>query len=249
MATTNFDICNRALTLLGSRKTINSFTQDSLEAQTANQSFTPTMNWCFGLANWNFARQTAALVITKGPPTTSPGAWTTAVPSPPWLYQYGLPVDYMRAVYMTNNAAAATGPGYAGEPQRYAIVEDTTGVTVLVTNSATCNLIYTAYVVSPTNWPFYFERLAVLALAQNMCMSLTGNLELLNWLAAGLEQQIAIAMQLNKLEGLVIEDNTPEWIQALGINYPFRRISPEALPGPMQQPATTITQPKPRGRQ
>ena len=169
--------------MLGVRKTINSFTQDSLEAQTANQTFTPVVNWCFGLANWNFARQTAALTISKGPVPSSPAAWSSTYPSPPWLYQYPLPADYIRAVYITNNAAAATGAGYAGEPQRFAIVEDTTGVAVLVTNQAAVNLVYTAYVTSPTNWPFYFERLAVIAMAQNMCMALTGNLELLNWLS------------------------------------------------------------------
>jgi O-antigen ligase len=225
MAVTNFDICNRALVLLGVRKLITSFTQDSLEAQTANLSFTPVMNWCFGLANWNFARTTAALTISKGPPTVGPGAWSGAQPTPPWLYEYATPADYIRAVYITNNAVApGTGvAGWAGEPQRFAIANDT-GAVVLLTNQATCNLIYTAYITNPTDWPFYFERLAVIALANTMCLAITSDLNLQERLAVSLEQQISIAMQLNKLEGLVIEDSTPEWIQATGINYPYRRV-------------------------
>lgn len=244
MATTNFDICNRALAMLGVRKIIASFTQDSLEAQTANLCFTPVMNWCFGLNNWNFARNTAALTISKGPTPSSPPAWSSTYATPPWLYEYPLPADYIRAIYITNNAAAATGAGYAGEPQRFAIADDA-GAAVLLTNQATCNLVYTSYISNPTNWPFYFERLAVIALAQSMCMNLTQNLELFDRLNIALEQQISIAMQLNKLEGLIIEDTTPEWIQATGINYPFRRTDPRETPLP---PPSASPPPKARGR-
>jgi hypothetical protein len=253
MAVSNFDICNRALVLLGVRKLITSFTQDSLEAQTANLSFTPVMNWCFGLANWNFARTTAALTISKGPPGTSPGVWSSAQPTPPWLYEYATPADYIRAVYITNNASAASPTaGWAGEPQRFAIANDS-GAVVLLTNQSAVNLIYTAYITNPTDWPFYFERLAVIALAQTMCLAITGDLNLHERLSLALEQQISIALQLNKLEGLVIEDNTPEWIQATGINYPYRRVDRsserEAAGGYTPNvPTPPNSIPKPRGR-
>ena len=29
---------------------------------------------------------------------------------------------------------------------------------------------------------------------------------------------------INTIEGLMVPDSTPEWIQALGVNYPYRRI-------------------------
>jgi hypothetical protein len=224
MTVTTVDIANRALVLIGLSKKLSSLTQDSAEAQAINTVITPILKWCFGIANWNFARTTAALTSSKGPPGTNPGNWTTAEPSPPWLYEYTLPADFIRAIYVTNFSSAATGPGWAGEPQRFVIANDGSAP-VLLTNQATAALIYTANVSDPTNWPWYFERLAVIAVAHGVATTLTRNFQLTDNIAGMLEQQISIGTQINQIEGLTIGDNTPEWIQALGINYPYSRIN------------------------
>jgi len=248
MATTNFDIVNRALVLLGVRKTINSFTQDSLEAPDREPHLYPDGELVLRPRELELRATDRGTHHRQRSDALVPTAWSSTYASPPWLYQYPLPADYIRAIYITSNAAAAAGAGYAGGttavrggrrhhwrrgPRRQLRQPGT--------------WIYTAYVTSPTNWPFYFERLAVLAIAQNMCMTLTGNAELLNWLSTSLEQQIDIAFQLNKLEGLIIrEDDTPEWIQAVGINYPFRRIDRTDRDNAPQPASTQIGK---RGRQ
>ena len=230
MTITLVDISNRALQLLGARTTV---TSGELAGNTTNEAIqlnlalTPTQNWCHGLFNWNFARKTAALTIAKGPPAVSPGVWTNAQPAPPWLYEYSLPTDFIRAIYITNNAAAASPiAGWLGEPQRFVIATDTiTAVQqqVLLTNQATCILTYCSFVTDPTLWPWYFERLMIAALARNVCLALTGDLNIFKEIAETLEQQISVSSQINAVEGLVIQDSTPEWIQTVGINYPFRR--------------------------
>jgi hypothetical protein len=229
MAVTLTDISNRALQLIGTRTTV---TTGELSGGTTNEAIqlnlalTPIQNWCHGLANWNFARKTAALTIAKGPPTVTPGAWTNALPAPPWLYEYTLPADFIRALYITNSTAAAPIAGWLGEPQRFVIAQDTVTAVlqqVLLTNSATCYLTYCAFVTDPTLWPWYFERLVVMGVAKTICLSLTGDLRIYKEISEVLEQQISISMQINTMEGLAVQDTTPEWIQALGIEYPYRR--------------------------
>lgn len=236
--TTTTDIGNRALQLVGTRTTMTSLAELSNEAIQVNLAFVAIQNWCSGLANWNFARNTVGLSVAKTAPGASPPTWSNIYPPPPWAFEYTLPADYVRAIYVTNSAAA-TASGYLGEPQRFAMGLDTissTEQTVLYTNQAGALLIYTAFVTNPTAWPWHFERLMVLALAVTICMPLTGDKKLLEELSAKLEQQINIATQINTIEGLMIPDTTPEWIQALGINYPFRRLDSRVLNQPQSGP-------------
>lgn len=234
--TSTTDIGNRALQLLGTRTTMTSLAEQSNEAKQITIAFLPIQTWCFGLTNWNFARSTAALTLLKGPPPLNPSAWTSTYPPPPWLYEYALPADFIRAWYLTNSAVAPVA-GYLGEPKRFVLAVDTASASqeVLLTNETSAILVYTASLTDPTLWPWYFERLAVIAIAQTVCMALTGNKSLYTELAGMLEQQINISIQSNAAEGLSIEDNTPEWIQATGIIYPYRRVQGIAF-SPGRQP-------------
>jgi hypothetical protein len=163
--------------------------------------------------------------------------WSNTYPSPPWAYEYALPADFIRAQYLAGYATAAGVVGWYGEPKRFVIAFDNIASVqqqVLLTNEVSPSLIYTANVTDPTVWPWYFERLIVIALAQTICLALTGDKKLLMVLEQILEQQINIATQANMTEGLVMPDATPEWIQALGINYPYRRADGKA----QMQPTT-----------
>lgn len=223
---TQTDIGNRALQLLGTRTTVVSFTEQSNEAIQLSIAYGPVLNWCFGLANWNFSRTAFGLTIAKSLPA-SPGPWSQLYPAPPWRYSYTLPADFIRAIYITNNDLAAGL--FLGEPKRFVLAFDTVagvGQEVLLTNEAPVTMIYTANQPNPNIWPWHFERLMVIALAQTVCIALTGDKKLGDELHQMLEQQINIATQANMVEGLIIDDTTPELIQAIGINYPYRRMSP-----------------------
>jgi hypothetical protein len=235
MTVTTADIGNRALQLIGTRTTVSAaelIAGNTNEALQINIALTPIENWCYGLANWNFARKTVALTKVLGPPPANPASWISGTyPSPPWLYEYTLPADFIRAIYLTNIDAAST-QGFLGEPKRFQLGTDTIASVqqeVLLTNEVSALLIYTSSITDPTLWPWYFERLMVMALAQALCMPLAQDRRLFEELSISLEQQISISTQVNAAEGLLINDITPEWIQALGINYPYYRMNREQI--------------------
>lgn len=226
MAVTSTDIANRALQLIGTRTNIASLAESSNEAIQANISYLPVRDWCLGAVNWNFARRTVKQAVAKSLALPPPAPWSTASPSPPWLYEYALPADVLKIQYVTNSTANAANTAYRGEPQRFVVAIDILGGVeqrVLLTNEASAVIIYTGIVVDPTEWPWMFERFMVSSLALTLSMALTGDKELTKYLDDVAMRYFSIALEANNTEGLSFNDTTPEWIQALGINYPLRR--------------------------
>lgn len=222
MAVTVADITNRALQLIGTRTTVTTAelaASSSNEAIQSNLVYAAIRDWCLGTVNWNFARKTAQLTLAKTVPTpTVPDPWSNASPSPPWLYQYTLPTDCIIVRYFTNSDANTSRSTYLGEPKRFVVASG-----ALLTNEASPVCIYTSQVTDPTLWPWYFERFVVAALAWSLSMALDGDKELTTSLKTSMMEFLNIGIQANLEEGLSFGDTTPEWIQALGINYPFRR--------------------------
>lgn len=237
MTVTVADIVNRALQLVGTRTTVTTSeltNSSSNEAIQANIAYGPIRDWCFGVVNWNFARTTAKLTSIKT--TTGFPTWSTSAASPPWVKEYSLPSDFIRAIYLTNqDQAADSAVAWAGEPQRFVIAADiisTVQQQVLLTNQSSAILVYTARLSDPTNWPWLFERFVVSSLATALCYVLTGDRELRNKLEESSRVALIIAEQANREEGLTFGDTTPEWIQAIGIEYPNRRHDPRVKEPP-----------------
>jgi hypothetical protein len=189
------------------------------------------------MANWNFARRQFALaspIKTVAP--TAP--WTTSSPPPPWLYEYSLPTDFIKAIYVGNSAVNQAGTAFAGEPQRFVLVSDgVTPVECLLTNQGPTGgtLVYTARIADPTQWPPYFERFAVTSLARALVMALSGHFQLQMLLEQHVQDTFTAAEYANRTESLILGDPTPEWIQALGIPYPYRRY--DAMTSPFDRVA------------
>lgn len=141
--TSNVDVCNQALSLVGIKKKITALTQDSVEAQTCNLHFIKTRDDLLRMAPWDCALKTANLVyITSSPGTpenTSPATalWERGQPAPPWAYEYQYPIDCLRACWMIPAVqtgfpdvpitAAVTGgvpSNYLGAPIRFKVQID-----------------------------------------------------------------------------------------------------------------------------
>jgi len=228
MTTTDVDITNRALQLIGTRTTVTTMGESSNEAIQANLVYNAVRDWCFGVSNWNFARKVVSLTVGKQF-TGAAGTWSSTVPQPPWKYEYKLPADFIRAIYLTNSAHATT-QAYDGDPQRFSFGNDTiTAVVqqVILTNESPAILIYTAQITDPTLWPWYFERFMVGTLAWTLSMTLSGDKELVAYLDNVAMRMFTIAEQKNREEGLSFGDKTPEWIQAIGVPYPHFRTDPK----------------------
>lgn len=223
MAITSVDICNRALIQVGSQARISSLTQDSLEATILNSVYSATRDWCLGLTNWNFARKIAVLVQSKTVTVPPPNPWTTAQPGPPWKYEYTTPTDFVRALYLTNSDPNATNDSYAGAPRRAIVTSDSTGNKVVATNEASAVLVYTSNAIIEDKWPWYFERFTTSSLAEQIAPVMSPTM--IEYLEKLSLQRLQIAEETNRREGLIIDDTTPEWLQAIGIPYPQRRDS------------------------
>src|SRR6266403_2990760 len=99
LMTSEVSIWNRALQAIGTRTSIASLTEGSVEARNCNLIYADTRDEILQMAYWNFAQKTDYLALLKsapGTPTnaTSPASqWSNAFPAPPWLYEYAYPVD------------------------------------------------------------------------------------------------------------------------------------------------------------
>ena len=85
--TTDTDICNRAMGMVGARSTIASLAQEnSPEARICRLYYATTLGAMLRSAHWNFARKVAYLSLLKSAPGTPENTATPAATtwSPAW---------------------------------------------------------------------------------------------------------------------------------------------------------------------
>jgi hypothetical protein len=117
--TTNTDICNRSLQVIGTRTTV---TDAELAASSTNEAIQFNLIYAnmrddlLRMAPWDCSLKTANLTYitsqTGTPENTSPATqlWQPGQPSPPFAYEYQYPVDCLRACWMI----PANQTGFAG---------------------------------------------------------------------------------------------------------------------------------------
>lgn len=229
--TTSVDICNRALQIAQARATITALNDGSNEANNCNLIYNTIVDWCFSVANWNFARKTDVLAVSKALSTT-PSVWSTSFPPPPWIYSYLYPSDAVRIQYVIAQTLGPTGNTWAGRPAKFAVAMDTIAAVqrrVILTDQASAIAIYTTTITDPTYWPSYFSQAVVSTLAWMLAGALAGDGNLEKFLETLSEQHVTLAVTINRNEGLMVDDTTPEWIQARGVVYPERRPPPNLI--------------------
>lgn len=119
--TSNTDIINRALQVIGTRTTV---TDAEVVAQSTNESIQASLiltqyrDQLLRMAPWdcalNYANLTYITSVPGTPENTSPVTtlWQKGQPAPPWAYEYQYPVDCLRACFLI----PANQTGYAGIP-------------------------------------------------------------------------------------------------------------------------------------
>lgn len=106
MTTSNTDIANRALSLIGTRSTIATLSENSNEAIQANIYLVQTRKEIVRMAPWNSATNYNSLAVICAAPGTpeNPGVgqtvWTKGIPPPPWAYEYAYPSDCIRPLWI-----------------------------------------------------------------------------------------------------------------------------------------------------
>lgn len=119
--TSNTDIINRALQVIGTRTTVTDaevLAQSTNEAIQASLILTQYRDQLLRMAPWdcalNYANLTYITSVPGTPENTSPATtlWQKGQPAPPWAYEYQYPVDCLRACFLI----PANQTGYAGIP-------------------------------------------------------------------------------------------------------------------------------------
>lgn len=116
--TSQTDIVNRALQVIGTRTTV---TDAELVAQSSNEAIQATLiltayrDQLLRMAPWdcalNYANLNYISSVPGTPENTSPATtlWAKGQPAPPWAYEYQYPVDCLRACFLI----PANQTGYA----------------------------------------------------------------------------------------------------------------------------------------
>jgi hypothetical protein len=153
------DICNAAISHVGTRSKISSIDEGSAEANACLTHFAMVRDAALRLFDWNFARITAQLAQLQNPPAR-------------WAYKYAAPVDCIRLRRLNDVPLLALPETFyevAGD-------RDSTGayVNVILANAAPLSAIYTAQVTDPLRWDQGFVDAVVYGLASRICFELTG---------------------------------------------------------------------------
>lgn len=142
--TSETDVANLALSLLGTRSTIASLTEQSNEAVSAAKWIDSCRQSILRLAPWNSATAFDNLALICAMPGTpeNPSAqvqtWQRGIPVPPWAYEYAYPSNCLRPLWIVPQFTTGFGSGvpittavtggspvfWNGPPVRYKVATD-----------------------------------------------------------------------------------------------------------------------------
>lgn len=194
MATTDVDICNRALSRLGTRATIAALDENSTEARTAYIWYAATRDVLLRSHDWNFARRRVILAEQGIAPTG-------------WSFRYALPTDCVRLLRIASALPLR-------DSVRFEVAGDSTSRFVLCDEPA-AEAVYTARVDDPNLYDAGFASALVDQLAAHIAYPITQKTEIAVRLAQMARAALADAMvaDVNEADG-GIGDRVPDWIAA-----------------------------------
>lgn len=227
------DVCNIALTEIGNQGLVSSISPSdgSAEGNAASILYGPKIDALHRSANWNFCRKQMALTLLRA--VTINGVASIDPPPIPWLYEYLLPADCLKARYIApitdevlgistplTTATTIAGAYVIGGAIKFIVANDLDSdgnqTKVLLTNQIDAVLIYTGRVENPDLWDPMFLSAATATLGAWFANALGRNRELM-------QDQINIAMGLiaqaraqDGNEGITSVDNLPDWMRIRG---------------------------------
>lgn len=217
------EIANMALDLIGTRSTISSFTEGSAEANAVSRHWSNAVDAILRSAHWNFARKQVALAVLKD------ATQGQATPTP-WLYEYSYPSDcvLMRSIMpmiqispVTPGTPAGTSPVAAlGNPVKFLTGTDLdfngNPINVILTNQPQAIGVYTFRNTNTGMWDPLFVQAMAAYLGARICLALTGDKNTQRMALAEAQQYSLDAQKKNGDEGLTIIDGTPDWMRVRG---------------------------------
>ncbi len=232
------DICNRALSVIGTRSTIASIDEATPEAQACLIHFEASCRAMLRLAPWSFARYQvngAVIAAATGTPENPNG-------NPPfpidqtWSYEYAWPNDCLklRQVLPPFNPPAIgpinLWPCLVMSPSdtscdrarlyNYQITldRDSQGnqIKAILTNVENAVIVYTALVDNPNLWDDEFSEAFVFMLASHLVGALIGDKQMDKALYQKASMMAIAARAVDANEQPLSPNHTPDWIKVRG---------------------------------
>jgi hypothetical protein len=217
--TTDVEICNLALDMAGAKVLIGSMTDTNASARACNRWYELTVSELFAAAQWNFGHSVQALALLK---TASGGVWIGTEPPPAWIYEYAMPANAARAVFVIPQGSYASlsavsasmglWPAYQSLSVPFKIAKGASGAVVL-TNAPSALLVYILE-SSEAFWPAAFIKAVAARLSAAIAIPLGADrqLALTNYQLS--ERILAEARAQDGNNGLTVQDVPTDWIAA-----------------------------------
>ena len=232
MTTSIVDICNRALSRIGTRSTIASLDEGSAEANACQLWYDELRQQLLRVAPWGFSRATIVLTQLGDliPDNTAPSPWLYkyAYPSDCAKFRYVLPPPILPSTNLAPNVGSVQPSQWAQGPSRsnrYVVGTDVDGngnqITVLLSNLYQASGVYNREVTDPNQFDALFRGALTAALAYNLVAPLSGNVGQMESLAKEAERAILQARTADANESITRSDHTPDWIATRGLGGPW----------------------------
>jgi hypothetical protein len=238
------DICNRSLSIVGTRSTIASLTESSAEAVQCGLHYVSVLRGLLRVHTWGFARkQIVGAMISAAAGTPENPNGIAPFPLYPWQYEYAWPQDCVR-LRRLEWPNPATVPGFStldwagnyppldqgarrimrnqgahpSPPFVISTDQDSAGNTikVILTNLEQATIIYTADIEDPNMWDTEFTEAFVYILAARLCGPLTGDKNLTKIYLQEARDAILQARLVDSTESPAKPEHTPDWIRVRG---------------------------------
>jgi hypothetical protein len=227
MPSSQVQIANMALDVIGTRSSIQSLTEGSNEANAISRHYDNAVDSTLRACHWNFARKQIPLTLLQD------GTNGGVVPTP-WLYEYAYPSDcvLMRQL-VPQIMAGGVSPASVGAttssvvcasmygpPVRFQIGTDLdingNPISVLLTNQPQAIGIYTFRNTNTAMWDPLFVQAFAAYLGSRVCMTLTGDKTTMRMALSEAQQYATDAQRSNGNEGLTVIETTPDWMRVRG---------------------------------
>lgn len=180
------DVCRRALTLVGTRRTIQSLGENSAEARACQTWYTRTLKSCLRRTDWGFARRNSALSRISG--STING----------WNYKYAWPEGAVKILAVTPSLADYV-PLYNNSLEKIQLprvsyeIGGTEASRVIYANTSPLYVYFTFLVEDIEMWDSLFDTYMSTSLAAAIAPTLTQKTSLVELLSQKAEQAFLMA--------------------------------------------------------
>lgn len=199
-ATTEAQVCNLALALVGSRQFIDRLDENSTEADVCNRLFRSTRNRLLEAWPWRFAQKRTVLALST---ETRSG----------WGYCYTMPANCLKPRRIWDGERR---PGAGGSIPFAKELNDAGTGHLICTDQEQAELVYTMELTAVGLWPAHFVEALAAALAVPLGAALSAKPQLMQMLKQNAVLELRAAAKHDADDAEADPEPDSEWIRERG---------------------------------